>query len=184
MVMFLTVGVVEAAEFTAEQSAKFFDMTVANPAATEEPSLPLDAATFQMNFNAFITDFLGTVSTGNDFAEMQSALSLNNPVVTAREDGTIFSKNFWNRVSIVGFSGTDGKLKVLNFFATQPDSQEESLYHVLILRAFVKSISPDYDAATLLGDLKKNPIVIRNDICYTIARVGNLNIITATSAAP
>ena len=184
IILILTAGKsIEAADFTPEQVDKIFDITIQKGVDVENSALPFDTATFQMNFNAFMTDFISSVSNGEDFAAMQNALLINNPIISPRNEGTVFAKNFFNRVAVVGLSDVDGKLKVLNFFATQPEGRDDSLYHVLILQAFVKGISPDYDATTLLNDLKKNSTVIRNGVRYTISKDGDLNIVTVKSNA-
>lgn len=167
-----------AATFTAEQSEQMISLT-AELSAVENP-LPVDEMTFRRNFDDFIANFVREVDAGDDAAELQRLLSFNEPTVHIRDEGTVSVKNFFDRIAIVGLS--DGEnFKVLNLFATQLDGRDDALLNALILQAFVKSITPDFDSTSLLRAAKKNPKspVTHGGVRYFISREGNLNIVTA-----
>ena len=181
--MLTAVNLAEAATpFTNEQIDKMFSITVQNPAAEDSSTLPIDSATFQRNFNAFMMNFINDVSSGEESKMLQEIFLLNNASVTEHDEGIVFSKNFLNRAAVVGLSD-GGNFKVLNLFAAQLDDRDDALFNVLILQAFVRSISPDFDAMTLLRRAKKNPTapIIHNGVNYTITKTDNLNIVTAVA---
>ena len=170
-----------AAPFTAEQSEKIISMTAEISSATEK-NLPVDEMTFRRKFNDFIINFILELNAGNDAAEMERLLTINDTNISVREEGSVFMKNFFDRIAIVGISD-GGNFRALNLFATQLNSRDDALINALILQAFVKGITPDFDSTSLLRASKKNPTapVIRDGVRYYISRDENLNIVTAVA---
>lgn len=171
-------------EFAGEQFDKIVALTVENPAASESKTLQLDAATFQLNYNAFIKNFIReTNAVGDDAVMMEKIFTLSDAKTFSNGTNQIFAKNFMNRVIIVGLNENGGKFKVLNFFATPSTERDDSLFNALVLQAFVRGILPDLDAMDLLNEAQKNPSVpvVRNGVKFSVGTVDNINIVTAVA---
>lgn len=179
------IAAAETALFTEEQFDKIVAHTVANPAASEAATLNLDAATFQRNYNAFITNFIRETSAQGDDAAMMERIFLLNDAKTFENDSKqIFTKNFANRAVIIGFNEAGGNFKVLNFFATIAEDRDDALFNVLVLQGFLRGIDPTLNAGDLLNEAQKDPSkpVIRNGVKFSVATIENINIITAVAA--
>lgn len=172
---------VEAATFTGEQIQQMLSITAQNPDAKQNKTLKLNAETFRKNFNAFMINFIKQTNAGDDAAMMQRVLLIDKTAVTAKNDRNILGKNFFGKVMIVGFGETEKNFKVLNFFAAKIENRDDALFYTLILNGFVKSISPELDAKTLLDKLKKNSVVIRGGVKFSVTKSGDIDIITATA---
>ena len=175
---------VEAAEFTSEQIKQMLTITIQNPAVTQNKMLKLNAETFRKNFNAFMVNFIKNVNAGTDSAMMRQFLAIDGADVSAKGDYTILGKNFGGKVMIIGLADNGKNFKVLNFFAARIENRDDALLYRLILDAFVKSISPDFDAKTLLDRFEKNHAapVIHNGVKYSVAKSGDVDVIAATAA--
>ncbi|MBE8952606.1 MAG: hypothetical protein SR1Q7_05620 [Quinella sp. 1Q7] len=179
------IAAAETALFTEEQFDKIVAHTVANPAASEAATLNLDAATFQRNYNAFITNFIRETSAQGDDAAMMERIFLLNDAKTFENDSKqVFTKNFANRAVIIGFNEAGGNFKVLNFFATIAEDRDDALFNVLVLQGFLRGIDPTLNAGDLLNEAQKDPSkpVIRNGVKFSVATIENINIITAVAA--
>lgn len=179
------IATAETALFTEEQFDKIVAHTVANPAASEAATLNLDAATFQRNYNAFITNFIRETSAQGDDAAMMERIFLLNDAKTFENDSKqIFTKNFANRAVIIAFNEAGGNFKVLNFFATIAEDRDDALFNVLVLQGFLRGIDPTLNAGDLLNEAQKDPSkpVIRNGVKFSVATIENINIITAVAA--
>ena len=174
----------EAAEFNGEQIKRMFSVTVQNPAVAQVKTLKLDAETFRKNFNDYIANFIREMNLGGDGVLMNRLLTIDAAAVTVKDDYCIFGKNFGGKVVIVGFGEKDKNLKVLNFFAAKINNRDDALFYSLMLDAFVKSISPDLDAKTLLDELDKNSdaTLIRGGVKYSVTKDADTDIITAVAA--
>lgn len=172
---------VEAAEFTQEQFNKMLSISTQTLNA-ENKNLSLDAATFQKNFNDFITNFIKeTDAKDNDAKNLEEIFLIKEPMIVQTDAGNFLAKNFMNRVAIVGLLDANGSLRNINFFTIQTQDKDEVMIPVLILEAFAKSISPDLSASALMEDFEKNknaPIV-KNGIKFSIATDENINFITS-----
>lgn len=172
---------VEAAEFTQEQFNKMLSISTQTLNA-ENKNLSLDAATFQKNFNDFMTNFIKeTDAKDNDAKNLEEIFLIKEPMIVQTDAGNFLAKNFMNRVAIVGLLDANGYLRNINFFTIQTQDKDEVMIPVLILEAFAKSISPDLSASTLMEDFEKNknaPIV-KNGIKFSIATDENINFITS-----
>ena len=173
---------VEAATFTGEQIQQMLSITAQNPAVNQNKMLKLNAETFRKNFNVFMINFIRQTNAGDDAAMMQRVLLIDKTAVTAKNGCNIFGKNFFGKVMIVGFGETGKNFKVLNFFAAKIENRDDALFYTLILNGFVKSISPELDAKTLLDKLKKNSVVIRGGVKFSVTKSGDIDIITATAS--
>ncbi len=179
------IAAAETALFTEEQFDKIVAHTVANPAASEAATLNLDAATFQRNYNAFITNFIRETSAQGDDAAMMERIFLLNDAKTFENDSKqVFTKNFANRAVIIGFNEAGGNFKVLNFFATIAEDRDDALFNVLVLQGFLRGIDPTLNAGDLLNEAQKDPSkpVIRNGVQFSVATIENINIVTAVAA--
>jgi len=179
------IAAAETALFTEEQFDKIVAHTVANPAASEAATLNLDAATFQRNYNAFITNFIReTDAQGDDAAMMERIFLLNDAKTFENDSKQVFTKNFANRAVIIGFNEAGGNFKVLNFFATIAEDRDDALFNVLVLQGFLRGIDPTLNAGDLLNEAQKDPSkpVIRNGVKFSVATIENINIITAVAA--
>ena len=172
---------VEAAEFTQEQFNKMLSISTQTLNA-ENKNLSLDAATFQKNFNDFMTNFIKeTDAKDNDAKNLEEIFLIKEPMIVQTDAGNFLAKNFMNRVAIVGLLDANGSLRNINFFTIQTQDKDEVMIPVLILEAFAKSISPDLSASALMEDFEKNknaPIV-KNGIKFSIATDENINFITS-----
>jgi len=172
---------VEAAEFTQEQFNKMLSISTQTLNA-ENKNLSLDAATFQKNFNDFMTNFIKeTDAKDNDAKNLEEIFLIKEPMIVQTDAGNFLAKNFMNRVAIVGLLDANGSLRNINFFTIQTQDKDEVMVPVLILEAFAKSISPDLSASALMEDFEKNknaPIV-KNGIKFSIATDENINFITS-----
>ena len=172
---------VEAAEFTQEQFNKMLSISTQTLNA-ENKNLSLDAATFQKNFNDFMTNFIKeTDAKDNDAKNLEEIFLIKEPMIVQTDAGDFLAKNFMNRVAIVGLLDANGSLRNINFFTIQTQDKDEVMVPVLILEAFAKSISPDLSASALMEDFEKNknaPIV-KNGIKFSIATDENINFITS-----
>lgn len=172
---------VEAAELTQEQFDRMLSISSQSLNA-ENKNLSFDAATFQKNFNDFMTNFIKESKAKDaDAKSMEEIFLIKEPMIFQTDAGNFLAKNFLNRVAIVGLLDADGTLKNLNFFTMQTEDRDEAMVSVLILEAFAKSISPDLSASTLLEDFEKNQNapVTKNGIKFSIATEGNINFITS-----
>ncbi len=175
---------VAAADLTAEQLDEIISRTAENSAAESGATLPVDAETFQKNFNAFVINFIRETDAGYTDASMMKRIFLLNDAKTFTRDGhQLFAKNFLNRALVVGLSD-GGKCKVLNFFATHAENRDDALFNVLVLQAFVRGIAPEFDAMNMLAAAEKNPsaTVIRDGVKYSVVTDGNTDIVTAVAA--
>lgn len=173
---------VEAAQFAQEQFDEMISITVQKSAA-ENKILALDAATFQKNFNAFMTNFIKESNAGDDTPMLEEIFLIREPMIVQTDAGNFLAKNFMNHVAIVGSVEADGKLKVLNFFSAPTENKNDMVITVLIFQAFTQGISPGLDVKALLGELEKNPSapVIRNGIKFSTDNQGTMEIITAVA---
>ena len=173
---------VEAAQFTQEQFDQIVSMTVQNPAVEKNSTLPVNASTFQTNYNDFMSGFIKeSNATAEDVTKLEQLLLINDPKIFSNDDNRLFTQNFSNEIVITGLGKENSNFKVMNFFAMKAEDQNTAIIYLLILRGFVKGIAPDYDATTLLETIEKNPNapVIHNGITFTVSSVDNMNIVTA-----
>lgn len=173
---------VEAAQFTQEQFSEMLSVT-AQKSAAETKALAFDAATFQKNFNAFMTSFIKDSNAGDDTPTLEEIFLIREPLILQTDTGNFLAKDFMNRIAVVGSVEADGKLKTLNFFSTPAENKNEMVVTILVFQAFTQGISPDLDVKELLGELEKNPgaPVTRSGVKFSVSKQGNLEVITAVA---
>ena len=168
---------VEAVPFTRTQLDKiYFDAEQVQTDST----LNLNAETFKEKFNGIITPVLKEAMQTDDVSSMEHLFLIKNYKII----GETFTNMFGDyRVAIVGKCAEDGNFKGLSFCYTTPEENDESIFTVLLLTAFVKSISPDVDAKILMDKLTEENSsgeVVKDGIKFTLTADGNLNTLTAT----
>ena len=170
---------VEAAEkFTDDQLKQMISTTMENPAAK---TLNLDVATFKKNFNDFMTNFIKETNAGEDAAKLEKVFLIGEPNTISKNGKTMFLKDFIETAAIFGSVDANGKFKVLNFFAINSEDKNEVLMRRLVLEAFVKGISPGFDATELLNKAKDNPSVTVGGVKYSFSTVGDLHVVSAVA---
>ena len=175
----VTVSNAEAAtQFTDEQLKQMISITMQNPAAVP---LNLDVATFQKNFDAFITDFFNRGDDPDRSNKLKKIFLIGEPKLATADEMTLFVKRFPNGAAIFGSVDENGKFKVLNYFTTFTEDKNERLVHVMVFEAFIRGISPDNDAINLLTEAKENPTVTKAGVKYSFVKDGKLNIVSAVA---
>lgn len=173
---------VEAAQFAEEQFSEMLSVT-AQKSAAESKALALDTATFQKNFNAFMTTFIKESNAGDDTPTLEEIFLIREPLILQTDTGNFLAKDFMNRIAVVGSVEANGNLKTLNFFSTPAENKNEMVVTILVFQAFTQGISPELDVKELLGELEKNPgaPVTRSGIKFSVSKQGNLEVITAVA---
>lgn len=173
---------VEAAQFAEEQFSEMLSVT-AQKSAAESKALALDTATFQKNFNAFMTTFIKESNAGDDTPTLEEIFLIREPLILQTDTGNFLAKDFMNRIAVVGSVEANGNLKTLNFFSTPAENKNEMVVTILVFQAFTQGISPELDVKELLGELEKNPgaPVTKSGVKFSVSKQGNLEVITAVA---
>jgi len=172
-------GNVNAAQFTAEQGEKMLSITLQN----SDAPLKLDIATFQKNFDAFITQFVNETNAGDDAEAFRQSFLIGKPRLGSVDGRTIFLRNFMDMAAILGTVDADGKIETINFFYPQIADQNDAMTYMLILQSFAKGISPDLDAQALIDEANKNPdgTFVKGNVKFTFKTLDNLNMVSAAA---
>ena len=178
-ILLCVTGNVNAAQFTAEQGEKMLSITLQSSAAP----LKLDVATFQKNFDAFITEFVKETNAGDDSEAFRQSFLIGKPRLGSVDGHTVFVKNFMDMAAILGTVDADGKIETINFFYPQISDQNDAMTYMLILESFAKGISPDLDAQALIDEANKNPdgTFVKGNVKFTFKTLDNLNMVSATA---
>ena len=185
MLIFYMSNPVEAVPFTRTQMDKIF--LDAGQAPSTNSTLDLNVETFKGKFNGLITPILQQTMGSNDVSTMAHLFLIKDYKIFSKTDGDLFANIFADyRVALVGLSESNGgNFKSLNLYYTTPEAKDESLFTVWFLTAFVKSITPDVDAQSLMGELtaeNSSGTAIKSGVKYSISDEGNLNVLTAVKA--
>ena len=172
----------EAADITREQSDKIIrDFQKTEYAST----LKIDAETFMTRFNWFIVPIVQDALDKDDISEIEHLFVIEDCETLQSDSGNIYSKIFGYRGAMVVCvsSGDDehALLKSVNFCYATPENQNESLYTVWLLKAFVGSISTDIDVQNLMNELTaegSSGSVIKGDVKFSVKEDAELNILT------
>ena len=168
---------VEAVPFTRTQLDNIFvNVEQNNTSATFD----LNAESFKEKFNGIMIPILKEAMQSDDVSEVEYLFLIKDYKIIGKTFANMFGDY---RVMIVANCADDGNFKTLNFNFTTPEENDESLFTVLLLSAFVNSISPDVDPKTLMDELtaENSPdFVIKDGIKFTLTADGNLNALTAT----
>ena len=179
--LLLTVGDVEAAEFTQAQLDKIF-LNVGQVENTA--TFDLNAETLKEKFNGIITPIIKEATGSDDVSAMAHLVLIKNYKIFNGADGDTFANVFEDyRGALVGVSSANGNFKSLSFCYTTPENSDEAIFTIWLLTAFVRSISPDVNPQTLMNDLtaaNSSGTVVAGGVKFLIAEDGNLNILTAT----
>ena len=168
---------VEAVPFTRTQLDNIFLNSEQNKTSA---TFDLNAETFQKNFNEIMIPILKEAMQTDDVSAVEHLFLIKDYKVIDKTFANMFGDY---RVMIVANCADDGNFKVLNLYYTTPEEKDESLFTILLLSAFVNSISPDVDPKTLMYELtaENSPeFVIKDGIKFTLTADGNLNCLTAT----
>lgn len=173
----------EAVPFTRTQLDRiFFDIEQTDATAT----LNLNAATLTEKFNALVTPILQETMGTDDVSAMAHLFLIKDSKIFGKPGGDLFANIFGDyRVALVGFGAPDGgNFKKLSLCYTTPEEKDESIFTIWLLTAFVKSIAPDVNPQTLMGELtaeNSSGSVVAGGVKFSIAEDGNLNVLTATA---
>lgn len=178
--LILSVGNVEAAEFTQAQLDKIFlNVGEVETSATFD----MNAETLKEKFNGIITPILKEATGSDDVSAMAHLFLIKDYKVFDGADGDTFANIFGDyRVALVGATAAGGNFKSLTLCYTTPENSDESIFTIWLLTAFVKSISPDVNPQTLMNDLtaeNSSGTAISGGVKFSIAEDGNLNILSA-----
>ncbi len=178
----LSVGNVEAAEFTQAQLDEIF-LNVGQ--ITGSSTLNLNADTLKEKFNGLMTPILKESTGSEDISAMEHLFLIKDYKIFSGKNGDTFANVFGDyRVALVGASETGGNFKSLSLCYTTPENSDESIFTIWLLTAFVKSIAPEVNPQTLMNDLTaedSSGTVVAGGTRFLIAEDGNLNILTATT---
>lgn len=139
-----------------------------------------NAETFKDTFNGRITPILKKAMGTNDISEVEYLFLIKDYKIIGKTFANMFGDY---RVMIVGNLSDEGNFKTLGFCFTTPEERDESLFTVLLLSAFVKSIAPDVDPEALMNELtaeNSSGSVVKGGVTFSITEDGNLNTLTAT----
>ena len=170
---------VNAAQFTDEQRNRILSMTVQPSAA----ALSVDVATFRQNFNNFMSGFIAQTNAGDNTAKLEQIFLIGEQSIVTNGQNVLFVKNFMNMVAIVGSLDENGHFKTLNLVGAAIDDKNEAMIHGLVLDAFVKGISPELNAQSLLSESNENPdtAVVKGDVKFSFATVEDLDVVSVAA---
>ena len=162
---------VEAAIFNEQQFEKLLVMTVQDADAVKEKNLPSDAATFQKQFNAYMTKFIEESNTEEDKGEMMKEIFLIGDPPASEGKPSLFGKNFLGKNAVIGLIDENGNLKVINMFAA-PEDENDSFVTALVVNAFMQGFMTEAEAEEVLQQFDKNSSepVIKNGIKFSFRK--------------
>ena len=168
---------VEAVPFTRTQLDNIFVNVEKNETSA---TFDLNAETFKEKFNGIMIPILKEAMQSDDVSEVEYLFLIKDYKLIGKTFANMFGDY---RVMIVANCADDGNFKTLNFCFTTPEENDESLFTVLLISSFVKSIAPDVDPKTLVEELtaeNSSGEVVKGDIKFSLMSDGNLNTLTAT----
>lgn len=174
-------GNVAAAKITDEQLANILLQT-----AQVESTKPLDAIAFQDRFNWLIAPIIRDDMNIEDASAMEYFFTIKDFNVSDVAGGKIYSYIFgYPGGAVVGIRATEEEnFKVLSLCYTTPESTDEAVFTIWLMKAFVGSIAPNVDARDLMNELTAEGAagcVVKDGVKFTITDDGNLNILTAVA---
>ncbi|MBR4151600.1 MAG: hypothetical protein IKT98_01415 [Selenomonadaceae bacterium] len=182
-IILLLTAQVEAAPFTREQMDKIFIDVEQMPES--DLTFGLNVETLKEKFNGIVTPILKETMGTDDVSEMAHLFLIKEYKVFSKPDGDTFANVFGDyRVALVGTCAANGgNFKTLSLYYTTPEGNDESIFTIWLLTAFVKSISPEVDVQNLMNELTTegaSGTAIKDGVKFSIAEDGNLNFLTAT----
>ena len=175
----------EAASFTQPQLDKIFLEAEQSPATSA--TLNINAATLTEKFNGIVTPILKEALGTDDISAMAHLFLIKDAKIFSKADGDTFANIFGDyRVALVGLSEPNGgNFKNLRMYYTTPEGNDESIFTIWLLTAFVKSIAPDVNVQDLMNELtaeNSSGTAVKGNLKFSVAEDGNLNVLTATPA--
>lgn len=175
----------EAASFTQPQLDKIFLEAEQSP--TTAATLNLNAATLTEKFNGIVTPILKEAMGTDDISAMAHLFLIKDAKIFSKANGDTFANIFGDyRVALVGLSESNGgNFKNLHMYYTTPESNDDSIFTIWLMTAFVKSIAPDVNVQALMNELtaeNSSGTVVKGGIKFSVAEDGNLNVLTAMPA--
>lgn len=175
----------EAASFTQLQLDKIFLEAEQSP--TTAATLNLNAATLTEKFNGIVTPILKEAMGTDDISAMAHLFLIKDAKIFSKANGDTFANIFGDyRVALVGLSESNGgNFKNLHMYYTTPESNDDSIFTIWLMTAFVKSIAPDVNVQALMNELtaeNSSGTVVKGGIKFSVAEDGNLNVLTAMPA--
>ena len=182
-IILLLTAQVEAAPFTREQMDKIFIDVEQMPES--DLTFGLNVETLKEKFNGIVTPILKETMGTDDVSEMAHLFLIKEYKVFSKPDGDTFANVFGDyRVALVGTCAANGgNFKTLSLYYTTPEGNDESIFTIWLLTAFVKSISPEVDVQNLMNELTTegaSGTAIKDGVKFSIAEDGSLNFLTAT----
>ena len=182
-IILLLTAQVESAPFTREQMDKIFIDVEQMPES--DLTFGLNVETLKEKFNGIVTPILKETMGTDDVSEMAHLFLIKEYKVFSKPDGDTFANVFGDyRVALVGTCAANGgNFKTLSLYYTTPEGNDESIFTIWLLTAFVKSISPEVDVQNLMNELTTegaSGTAIKDGVKFSIAEDGNLNFLTAT----
>lgn len=178
VVLLMMSAQVEAIAFNRTQLDKMF-LDVGQ--IQTDSTFNFNAETFKEKFNGIITPILKETMQNDDVSAMAHLFLIKDYTII----GDTFANMFGDyRVGIVGACAADGNFKALNFCYTTPEENDESIFTIWLLSAFVKSIAPDVNPQDLMNELtteNSSGSVVKGNVKFSIAADGNLNTLSATA---
>lgn len=175
----------EAASFTQPQLDKIFLEAEQSP--TTAATLNLNAATLTEKFNGIVTPILKEAMGTDDISAMAHLFLIKDAKIFSKANGDTFANIFGDyRVALVGLSESNGgNFKNLSMYYTTPESNDDSIFTIWLMTAFVKSIAPNVNVQALMNELtaeNSSGTVVKGGIKFSVAEDGNLNVLTAIPA--
>lgn len=170
----------EATPFSNEQLDKIFIDADKN-AAKINSELNLNTAQLQEKFNGIITPIVKEALGSDDISALEHLVLIKDYKIIGDTFANVFGDY---RVAIVGKTAASGNFKELSLCYTTPEENDESIFTIWLLTAFVKSIAPEVNPQALMGELTEENSprsVVKDNVKFSIAEDGNLNILTATA---
>ena len=183
-ILFCVTGNVNAAPFTDNQFNKIFTDITKNPALENSATFGVNVETFKEKFNASAEPILKEITGLDDLSAMAHLFLIYDYKVFNLNGVDVFANTFGNKsVSVVGVTAPDGgNFKVLQCCYTTAEEQDDLFVTQMVLTAFVRSIAPDVEVPTLMGELtaeNSSGTVTKGDVTFSVAEDGNLNVLTA-----
>ena len=177
MILMILTAKVEAVPFTRPQLDNIFLNVEQN---TDSAIFNLNAETFKDKFNEQIAPILKKAMETDDISQVEYLFLIKDYKIIGKTFANMFGDY---RVMITGNLTDGGDFKALKFCFTTPEERDESLFTVLLVSAFVKSIAPDVDPENLMYELTGKDStgeIVKGNIKFAITSDENLNILTAT----
>ncbi len=174
----------EASDITDEQ----FKKIIQDVGQTKiESHFHLSAEAFRDRFNWFILPIVQDGMNKDDVFDIIHLFEINGYEVSDAENGKVYLSRFDYRNAAFVCLGEDDDdhTKIFSLYYTTPEKQEDALYTVWLLTAFIGSISTDLNAQALMGELTaegSSGTVFKGRLKFSLVEDGNLNALSVSPA--